>query len=787
MWHKWRVLLAVAVILGGSIMSTVRAATKLQPVPFMQVEIHDEFWAPKLQTVLKDTLPHCFEQCDITGRLSNFDKAAGVVEGEFAGYFFNDSDVYKVIEGAAYALMHERDAELEAYVDDLIARIATAQAADGYLNSYFALTPGEERWTNCRVRHELYCAGHLLEAAIAYHQATGKRALLDVAVDFIAHIETVFGPGKRSDVPGHEEIELALVRLYHLTGEQRYLKLAEFFVERRGRAEGRELYGEYCQDHAPVREHTHIVGHAVRAMYLYCGVADLAAVNGDAGYIEMMERVWGDTVNKKMYVTGGIGTSRDNEGFTEAYDLPNESAYCETCAAIALCLWNQRLNLLHADAKYFDVFERTLYNGLLAGIALDGKRFFYVNPLVSDGSHHRQPWYPCACCPSNIVRFVPSVGGYVYAQTDNAIYVNLYVGSAAEVELRGDRRVRVEQETRYPWDGRVKLRVTPDGPQAFDLHLRVPAWCQTPRLQFNGTPVEPVVTERGYARLTCAGQRGYTVELDLPMPIVRMRAHPNVEADRGRVALQRGPIVYCLEAADTACDVRALALSRDAQLTSEFRGDLLGGVTTIRGAALVAEAGPGDDWEQPLYERAPRAVPVAFEAVPYYAWDNRESGAMVVWLPESLTLVPRPGVSWVRASASHCWREDTLGALHDRRTPRDSGDHDAPRFSWWPRRGTAEWVQYDFDQPRRVDSVAVYWFDDSQKRGGCRGPATWNLLHREGQSWKRMSGVSDFGVELDQFNHVSFDAVMTDALRIEVQLQEGMSAGILEWKVGSTR
>jgi hypothetical protein len=485
-----------------------------------------------------------------------------------------------------------------------------------------------------------------------------------------------------------------------------------------------------------------------------------------------------------MYITGGIGSSRSNEGFTDAYDLPNDSAYCETCAAIALCFWSHRLNLLHADAKYFDVLERALYNNVLSGISLDGESFFYVNPLLSRGDHHRQPWYRCACCPSNVVRFVPSIGQYVYAHTHDAIYVNLYVAGTADVTLGEGRTVKLTQETRYPWNGSVKLTIEPNSPGGFDLHLRIPAWCNGATLKKDGQSMDRLTLHNGYATVRCEGKRGYTVELELPMPIERIQADPRVRANVGRVALQRGPIVYCLEGPDNETNVLECTLPRSAELKTEYRPDLLSGVMTISGQALTGVATPAEGWEQELYQPAPAARPVDFTAIPYYAWDNRQPGEMVVWLPESLTLLDRPPVCWITPSASHCNPGDTLTALHDRKEPADSNGRDIHRFTWWPRRGSAEWVQYDFDAPRTVCSVDVYWFDDSQRKGHCRPPASWKLLYRDGDAWREVPNASACGVELDCFNRVTFDPVTTDGLRIQVQLQDKLCAGILEWKVG---
>ncbi|MBU0639814.1 MAG: glycoside hydrolase family 127 protein [Planctomycetes bacterium] len=764
---------------GSVVMSGWAEQPRLRAVPFTNVRLDDVFWTPRLEITRSKTLPHNFEMCERTGRIRNFVKAAGAAEGEYEGYFFNDSDVYKVLEGAAYALHTAPDAELDGYVDEVIAKIAGAQQSDGYLNSYYTLTGLDQRWTDLANKHELYCAGHLFEAAVAHYQATGKRTLLDVAIRFADLIDSLFGPDKRHDVPGHEEIELALVKLYGVTGEARYLKLAQFFLEQRGRAEGRRLYGDYCQDHLPLAQQTEIAGHAVRAMYLYSGVADVAALTGDDEMITMMERIWRDVVERKMYITGGIGPSAHNEGFTVAYDLPNDSAYAETCASIGMVLWNQRLSLLHADARYVDVLERALYNGLLSGIALDGEKYFYVNPLASRGTHHRREWYSCACCPTNIVRFLPSVGGYVYAHTDDAVYVNLYVAGEAKIALR-DAEVSIKQETRYPWDGAVRLTLTPTAPLEYDVYVRIPGWCEGARLRVNGAPIPEPQVVKGYTRVSCHRRRSDVIELDLPMPIRRIEAHPRVPADSGRVALQRGPLVYCLEGVDNAGGVLNLALPREAELTVEHRADLLGGVTVIRGPALAVEP---TAWDNRLYRPAVVTRPVEFVAVPYYAWDNRAAGEMAVWLPESPTMVEPPPVAWLTPTASHCYGRDTLRALHDRLEPTDSGDHTVPRFTWWPKRGTQEWVQYEFDAPRRVSGVEIYWFDDERQNGGCRVPASWKLLARSGEEWQPVTGVADYGTARDQYNFVTFDPIETSGLRIEAQLQENMSAGILEWRV----
>ncbi len=761
---------------------------KLSAVPFTNVTFTDTFWAPRLETNRTKSLPHNFKWCEETGRFNNFSKAAGLTEGAFEGIYFNDSDVYKVLEGASYSLAQHPDPALDKMVDEVITKIAAAQLEDGYLNTFYTLVEPDQKWTNLRVRHELYCAGHLFEAAVAHHRATGKRSLLDVAIRFADLIDRLFGPDARYGVPGHEEIELALVKLYELTGERRYFDLAKFFLDIRGDGSKREVFGPYCQDHVPVRDQSEIVGHAVRAMYLYAGVADVAAYTGDQGFVDAMSRLWEDVVRRKLYITAGIGARHQGEAFGDPYELPNDTAYCETCAAIGLALWSHRMNLMHADAHYADVLERALYNGILSGIGMDREHFFYVNPLASGGGHHRQPFYPCACCPTNVVRIVPSLPGYVYAQDGQSIYVNLYVAGSGEIAL-GSRTVKISQQSRYPWDGEIKVSVEPAEPATFALRLRIPGWCNHgAKLSVNGEQVNPVQVEKGYAVVRREWRANDVVQLSLPMEIQRIEAHPGVQADRGRVAIQRGPLVYAFEAVDNGGSVRGIVLARDPKFVAEHRPELLGGVTVIRGL-----------------DRTGKQV----TAVPYYGWDHREPGEMAVWMwqdgksrqpaiddPSWEGKLYRPlapatlGDSLALTvmelsvpSASYAKAGNVLGALNDGIEPKDSCDHTIPRFTWWDHRGTSEWVQYDFGGPAKVSAVEVYWFDDERQKRHCRAPKAWRLVYQDGETWKPVAGASSYGTAIDKYNRVTFEPVETAALRIEAELNPPWSAGILEWKV----
>ena len=584
----------------------------IEQIDFSHVKINDNFWSPRLSKHVSATLPVCIDQIENqTGRIRNFENAAKG-EGEHSGIFFDDSDVYKALEGMAYSLINNPDPELEKKADEWIDKFAAAQQPDGYLNTFYTLTGLDKRWTNMD-KHEMYCAGHMIEAGVAYYQATGKRKLLDVCIRMTDHMMSQFGPGKRHWVPGHEEIELALVKLYQTTQEQKYLDFAYWLLEERGHGHG--TMGDegkwdpvYYQDIVPVRRLTDISGHAVRCMYLYCGMADVAALKNDTGYIAAIDRLWDDVVHRNMYITGGIGSSRDNEGFTEDYDLPNLDAYCETCASVGMVLWNQRMNQLTGDSKYIDILERSLYNGALAGISLGGDRFFYVNPLESKGDHHRQEWYGCACCPSQLSRFLPSIGNYIYASSDDALWVNLYIGNTGQIRI-GETDILLTQETDYPWDGSVKLTISTSQPLEKEIRLRIPNWCKTYDLSINGKRIN-VSEEKGYAVIKDWKSQD-VIALDMDMPVEIVAADPHVKENFGKRAIQRGPLVYCMEEIDNPVYFDQIQLSPSTTFQTAFVSDILNGIKTIKTNG--------------------RAQSATF--IPYYAWDNRKAGKMRVWIP----------------------------------------------------------------------------------------------------------------------------------------------------------
>lgn len=810
------------------------------PVPFTSVHLNDSFWAPRIEINRTASIPSAFEQCERTQRVYHFERAAQVLAGEKLedtrppGYPFDDTDLYKVIEGAAYALSVSPDPKLDAYADSLIAKIAAAQEPDGYLYTARTMKPnpphrwvGTERWQLERDdSHELYNSGHLIEAAVAHKMATGKDNLLRVATKNADLLVRTFGRGKRSTWPGHQITEMALVRLYRLTNRKEYLDLAEFLIDERGpgpdpakplqfpngeRANPRGL--EYNQAHKRVAEQDEPVGHAVRAMYMYAGMADIAALKNDPSLRLASLRLWDNLLASKMYLTGGIGAAGGHEGFGAPYDLPNATAYNETCASVGMDYWNHRLFLLEGDAKYIDVMERTLFNGLLSGVSLDGKTFFYPNVLESNGRHARSPWFGVACCPGNITRFMASVPGYLYATRGDAIYVNLFAAGTADIATPGGR-LQIVQATRYPWDGAVRITINPEkSGRRFAMNVRIPGWSRNEavpsdlyrfvdaapppaRLAVNGS-VMPLSLANGYATIDRSWATGDVIDLMLPMPARRVIAHPNVEADRGRVAIQRGPIVYAAEWADNpGGKVRSLVLPDAGPLSVEFRPGLLNGVSvvTTRGVALRLDAKDKVvRTEQPI------------TLIPYATWANRGRGEMAVWLPRTEAVgrpAPFPTLAMSsRISASRENGQGWLPAIIEGDEPASSRSS-VSMFNWWPLQGwgpgcepsadtarrrtpqcsQGEWIQIDFPKASTVSAAEVYWFDDAPG-GGVRVPAGWKLLYRDGEQWKPVDAQGEYGIEKDAWNRVTFTPVTTTALRLEIVLQPGQSAGVQEWRV----
>jgi hypothetical protein len=612
-----------------------------RPVNFTDVTIEDNFWLPRIETNRKITIPYDFQMCEETGRINNFLKAAGKMDGIFEGLWFNDSDVFKVIEGASYALQVHPDTKLENHIDSIIEKIGAAQEEDGYLYTARTIDPanpppqaGAERWSNLYMSHELYNLGHMYEAGVAYYHATGKSVFLDICIRSANLITEVFGSDTLHAVPGHQEIEIGLVKLYRVTGNSKYLDLVKFFLDERGHSDKRKVQYipnslAYMQDHKPILEQDEAVGHAVRATYMYSGIADIAALTGDVGYTKAIQLIWDNVVQKKLALTGGIGARHSGEAFGDAYELPNARAYNETCAAIGNIFWNHRMYLLQGDPKYYDILERSLYNGFLSGISLEGNSFFYVNPLEFDGktpfnsenSMTRQAWFNCSCCPTNVVRLLPSLSGYIYAFHGEHLYINMYIASQTQVEVAG-HNVKIAMQTNYPWDGQIKVEITLEQATHFTLSLRIPCWLKGKALpdsdlyrymddtaseysvKINGIPL--AVTDASYINIEREWLSGDIVELDFSMPIRRVIAHPNIETNIGKVALERGPIVYAAEAIDNNGQALNIILPDDMPLKAEHRPDLLNGITTITGQN--------------------------FMAIPYYAWGHRGLGEMAVWL-----------------------------------------------------------------------------------------------------------------------------------------------------------
>lgn len=772
----------------------------IQPVDFTHVHVNDDFWKPKMDLNANVTIPYVLQKCRETGRVNNFLKAAGKMPvGKITEFPFDDTDLYKVIEGASYALQVKKDAKLEAQIDSLIEIIGNAQEADGYLYTFRTMNPpklhpwiSSKRWEkDPDLSHELYNCGHLYEAAVAHYLATGKKSLLNIAIKNADLLVKDFGPGKAEYWPGHQVVEMGLAKLYRTTGKKEYLDLAKFFLDIRGN--GKIKGSEYSQSHKPVTEQHEAVGHAVRAAYMYTGMADVAALTGNKKYVEAINDIWNDVISSKLYLTGGIGATGAGEAFGAPYHLPNMSAYAETCASIANVYWNSRMFLMHGDVKYIDVLEKVLYNGLLSGISQDGLRFFYPNPLASMGQHQRSAWFSCACCISNVTRFMPSIPGYVYAKNNNDLYVNLYMSNKADISLPAGN-VSITQQTRYPWDGNVTIVVNPQKRSSFTLRVRIPGWARQEAIpgdlyQFDDRSAKPIrisindknveyTTEKGYAILTRSWSKGDKVVIELPMEVEKVLAHEKVADDKGRFALQKGPIVYCLEGPDNLENtVQNIVVNEKASIKEVHKNEKLNGITVL--------SANGSSTSRQLNTDVLLKHDQEVQAIPYYAWNNRGAGEMEVWIPfveSAARPKPAPTIASKSSVSSSLSNVRMHKALNDQYEPQNSNDHAALYLHWWPKKATTEWVQYDFDQEYTVSESSVYWFDDAPF-GGCRIPASWKLFYKDGDNWVPVNNTTAYTVSKDKYDTIKFAPVKTKALKIEVRLPDDFATGMHEWIV----
>ena len=801
-----------SLIMFFALMVCAEAVAQIEEVPFTAVHINDRFWAPRIEVNRTVSIPSAFRECEKNGRFDNFAIAAGLMQGEHRGDFsFDDTDPYKVIEGASYSLAVHYDKQLDEYLDSVIAIIAKAQEPDGYLttcvtNKCYRLSGwwGRSKWEKIN-SHELYNSGHLIESAVAHYRATGKKTFLSVAIKNADLVCKTFGPneGQIHRPGGHPIIEMALCKLYKVTGNRKYLEGARYFVEETGRCTDGHRPSMYSQDHMPILQQQEIVGHAVRAGYLYSGVADVAALTGDTAYQTALQRIWENMSSKKLFITGGIGSRAQGEGFGPNYELNSHTAYCETCAAIANVYWNHRMFLATGESKYMDVVERALYNNVLSGVSLSGDKFFYDNPLESGGEHERQRWFGCACCPGNITRFIASVPGLVMAYRANGsnganrtIFVNLYVQGTAKVG-----GLELEQTTDYPWDGKVRIRVG-KGSGRYAIKLRVPSWLKSsptnnslytyidrPRpysVSVNGKAYYPENTD--YVTLDRKWKAGDVIDIDFPMDVRRIVANDNAEDLRGKVCLERGPIVYCIEGGNqvggTVFD-KYLPNDGRHEFTAHYEPSLLGGVTVIDTKGRMVKA-DGDVTE------------VDMRAIPYAVWNNSGPQQMEVWIAGSpATAVPTPEPTIASCAQTFSNRgaiqndapetapaDGWAGGVNDQWEPKRSSDTSKPYHYWWLKRGTKESISYKFDKEYDVSNVQVYWLDFDHYDGNFRTPESWMLYYKDADGqWKEVEDHSPYTVDRDRYNSVDFRSVTTRELKIVAQLREGESGGVIEWKV----
>lgn len=771
--------------------------TDIQEVPFTATEITDGFWAPRIEINRTVTIPAALYQCDINGRFDNFAIAGGLMKGEHRGDFsFDDTDPYKVIEGASYSLAAHYDPELDARIDRYIEIIASAQEEDGYLttcvtNKCYRLSGwwGTSKWEKIN-SHELYNCGHLYEAAVAHYRATGKRTLLDVALRNADLVCETFGDeeGKIHRPGGHPIVEMGLAKLYKVTGDEKYLRQAKYFVDETGRCTDGHEPSMYSQDHMPILQQEEIVGHAVRAGYLYSGVADVAALTHDKAYFEALSRIWNNMAGKKLYIIGGIGSRAQGEGFGPEFELHNHTDYCETCASIANVYWNHRMFLYTGDSKYIDVLELALYNGVLAGVSLDGDDFFYDNPLESNGEHARQEWFGCACCPGNITRFIASVSNYMYAVKGNDVYVNLFIQSNSEIQQENGT-LHLAQTTEYPWNGDVRISVNPEQAGQFAMYIRIPGWAkdapvdtglysfvdkaQAYTVKVNGKKVNGKM-EDGYVVIDRTWSEGDEIQVSLPMEARQVEAREEVVDDRGKLAIMRGPVVYCLEGVDQANgQVFDKFIPAGTKFSAQYKADLLNGVVELTAGEI--------------------------KAIPYSTWCNRGSDEMTVWVPtakENTFPKPEPTIASEAyaystsiaaiqddAPESAVDKEDAWG-LNDQWEPSSSDDLRKPYWYWWRKFGDKVDIAYEFKQTETVSSVDVYWLVFDHYDGNYRVPQSWQLYYKDAAGkWQEVKALDAYGVEPDKYNTVHFEPVTTTGLSIVAVLQDGESGGIHEWRV----
>ena len=802
-----KLVLSLSFIIGSLSFSAAQPGYPISPVPFTAVKVTPgTFWGQRLEASRNTTVPLAFSKCESEGRYRNFENAAAhlaepskVFKVNGVGYSFDDTDPYKTLEGAAYILQTYPDKKLEAYCDSVIDIIGKAQEPDGYLYTARTQNPadphhwaGDRRWVKEEdLSHELYNLGHMVEGAVAYWQATGKRKFLDIACRYADVACKEVGPnaGQMCVVPGHQIAEMAMARLYLATGEKRYLNFAKFLLDYRGKT---EIKNEYSQSHLPVVDQNEAVGHAVRAAYMYAGMADVAALTGDQSYIDAIDRIWDNIVSKKLYITGGIGATASGEAFGKNYELPNMSAYCETCAAIGNVYVNYRLFLLHGLSKYYDVLERTLYNGLISGVSLQGDGFFYPNPLESMGQHQRQAWFGCACCPSNICRFIPSLPGYVYAVKDKNIYVNLFLSNKSDLTV-GRKKVCLTQQTNYPWDGDITIIVDKNSAGEFAMKIRIPGWLKNQPVpsdlytysdnkrlaatcSLNGDSIAVNPTPDGYFSITRRWKKGDRVQLHFDMEPRTVRANNKVAADRGMVAIERGPLVYCAEHPDNSFDIMG-ALLNQAPAFNLGRGEVAG--TQI--VTLTTDAQTLSFDKQGKLQTSDQKLTL----IPYYAWCHRGSGKMRVWLPQDLnaTTPSQPATLASESKVTSSSDVPALSSVNDRLIPRDENDRSIPYTHWWPKKGVTEWICYELPQESSVQSCTVYWFDDGPW-GGCRVPKSWRILYQDAHGqWLPVEGADRYPTDKGAPCIVNFNPIKTKALRLEVTLPDDNAAGLFEWIV----